>query len=91
MVEGYWQGKTPDLSTRALWQSYQQSYLVAKHEELSKEIRILSMKYFFHTSKGPLTCRKILQFEANNGFTSPLKEGMLWISLPLKIIALSWV
>jgi hypothetical protein len=49
------------------------------------------MKYLFHTSKGPLTCRKILQHEANNGFTSPLKEGMLWISLPLKIIALSWV
>jgi hypothetical protein len=31
-------GKTPDLSIRALWQSYQQSHLVAKQEELTKEI-----------------------------------------------------
>jgi hypothetical protein len=29
-------GKTPDLSIRALWQSYQQSHLVAKQEELGK-------------------------------------------------------
>jgi hypothetical protein len=29
--------ETPDLSTRALWQSYQQSHLVAKQEELAKE------------------------------------------------------
>jgi hypothetical protein len=30
-------GKTPDLFTRALWQSYQQNHLVAKQEELAKE------------------------------------------------------
>jgi hypothetical protein len=35
-VELYWQGKTSDLSTRALWQSYQQSQLVTKQEELGK-------------------------------------------------------
>jgi hypothetical protein len=31
-------GKTPDSSTTALWQSYQQSNLVAKQEEPGKEI-----------------------------------------------------
>jgi hypothetical protein len=31
-------GKTPDLSTRALWQSCQQSHLVVKKEELAKEM-----------------------------------------------------
>jgi hypothetical protein len=35
---GMIQGKTPDSSTRAVWQSYQQSYLVARQEELLKEI-----------------------------------------------------
>jgi hypothetical protein len=30
-------GENPDLSTRALWQSYQQP-LVAKQEELAKEM-----------------------------------------------------
>jgi hypothetical protein len=29
-------GKTPDSSTRALWQSYQQSQLVSKQEELDE-------------------------------------------------------
>jgi hypothetical protein len=40
-AEPWWNdtdGKTPDLSTRALWQSYQQSHLVAKQDELPKEI-----------------------------------------------------
>jgi hypothetical protein len=37
--EPWWvmSGKTPDLSNRALWQSYQQ-HPVAKQEELAKEI-----------------------------------------------------
>jgi hypothetical protein len=35
MVE-YRQGKIPDLSTRALWQSYQQRHLVANQEEVGK-------------------------------------------------------
>jgi hypothetical protein len=34
MAEGYRHGKTPESSTRALWKSYQQSYLVEKQEEL---------------------------------------------------------
>jgi hypothetical protein len=29
-------GKTPDTSTRALWQSYQQSHLVADLEKLDE-------------------------------------------------------
>jgi hypothetical protein len=32
--EPWW--KTPDSSTRALWQSYQQSYLAPKQEELGE-------------------------------------------------------
>jgi hypothetical protein len=32
--------------------------------------------YFFHTSKGSLTCRKILGHGAS-GFNSPPKEGVL--------------
>jgi hypothetical protein len=53
--------KTPDLSTRALEHSYEQSHLVAKQEELVKEmmnVAILSISV--HTSKGFITCRKIL-------------------------------
>jgi hypothetical protein len=42
-------------------------------------------KYLFYTSKGSLTCRKILLHGAD-GFTSPLEECVLWI-----FITLSWV
>jgi hypothetical protein len=35
--------------------------------------------YLFHSSKGPLTCRKILRHGAY-GFTSPPKEVVLRIS-----------
>jgi hypothetical protein len=38
------------------------------------------MKYFFHISKGSLTCRKILRHRAD-GFTNPPKEGVLQISV----------
>jgi hypothetical protein len=34
-------GKTTDSSTRALWQSYQNSHLVAKHKELAKKINFV--------------------------------------------------
>jgi hypothetical protein len=36
MLERYQQGKTPDSSTGALWQSYQHSHLVAKQEEMGE-------------------------------------------------------
>jgi hypothetical protein len=32
--------KTPDSSTRAVWQSYRQIHLVAKQEEVTKEMNI---------------------------------------------------
>jgi hypothetical protein len=40
--------------TKPLWQCYQQSHLVAKQEELVKEIMHLVL-IFVHASKGPLT------------------------------------
>jgi hypothetical protein len=39
-------GETPDSSTTALWQSYQQSYLVIQ-EELEKEIMNLALRSIF--------------------------------------------
>jgi hypothetical protein len=40
--------------------------------------------FLFHTSKGSLTCRKILHVA--DGFTSPWKEGVLHVFVaPLKI------
>jgi hypothetical protein len=36
-------GETPDSSTRALWQPYQQSHLGVKHEELAKEVMNLAL------------------------------------------------
>jgi hypothetical protein len=65
VVEWYRQCKTPDLSARALWQSDQQSNLVASRRNLAKEIVNLAFKitlsvlrsYFVHTvtsySMGP--------------------------------------
>jgi hypothetical protein len=43
MVELYQEGKTPDSSTRALWQSYQQSHLVANQEDVVKEMMDLAL------------------------------------------------
>jgi pyridoxine/pyridoxamine 5'-phosphate oxidase len=72
MVELYRQEENPDSSTRAVWQSYQQSHVVAKHEALEKKIMNFATKYLFHTSKRYLTCRKFLRHEAE-GITSPSK------------------
>jgi hypothetical protein len=41
------------------------------------------MKCLFHTSKASLTCREIERYLAD-GFTSPLKEGVLRIFIVLK-------
>jgi hypothetical protein len=46
---------------RTLCQSYQQSRLVAKQEELAKEMNSAFTKYVFHTLKNSLTNRKILR------------------------------
>jgi hypothetical protein len=44
MVKWYLQKKTPDSSTRALWKSYQQSYLVVNQEEFGEKIMNLAFK-----------------------------------------------
>jgi hypothetical protein len=45
-------GKASDSSTTAIWQSYQQSHLVAKQEDLAKEIMNLTLRStFVHISK----------------------------------------
>jgi hypothetical protein len=43
LTECYRQGKTPDLSIRVLWQSYQNSHPVVKQEELGKEIMNIAL------------------------------------------------
>jgi hypothetical protein len=79
MVEWYRQKETPDSSTRALWQSYQQSHLLAKHKELAKEITNLVLRIIFvHTSKVSLTCLR------GDSFTCSLKESVLRNSIVLK-------
>jgi hypothetical protein len=68
-----------------LWKSYLLYHLVAKLDALVKEIMNFCLtKYFFHTSKGTLTCRKILRHGAD-GFIFPPNEGMLLIFIVLKI------
>jgi hypothetical protein len=75
-------GKTPDSSTWALWQSYQQNHLVANRKDLGegngfwlRNITFILVVFF--------TCRKILQYRAS-GFTSRPKEGELRIVIALK-------
>jgi hypothetical protein len=43
-VDIYRQGKASDSSTRVLWQSYKQSRLVAKQEDLPKEIMSFALR-----------------------------------------------
>jgi hypothetical protein len=52
MVEWYWQWKTPDSSTRTLWQSYQQSHVVAEQDELVMEIMNLAYEIFISYFNG---------------------------------------
>jgi hypothetical protein len=73
MVEIYWLGKTSESSTRELWQSYEQSNLVAKQEEREKKI----MNVIFHIWKCSLTCHKILWQGPNALRTPPLLDKML--------------
>jgi hypothetical protein len=83
MVEWYRQRKTPYSSRRALWQSFQQSS-GSKQEEWANGIINLALgTVFVLTGKGFLAYRKILRHGAD-GFTSPLKEGVLRIFIALK-------
>jgi hypothetical protein len=74
MVERYRKEKTPDSSTVALWQFYQQSSLVAKQEDAGEgNAEFLLTKYLFHTLQGSLTCWKFLH--ETDGFTSSPKKS----------------
>jgi hypothetical protein len=43
-------GKTPDLSSRAFWQTYHQCHLAAKQEDLVKEVMNFALQNIFHNS-----------------------------------------
>jgi hypothetical protein len=74
-------GKTPDSSTRALWQSYQQSHLVksVRNGRRSENFVYLYLKYL----KGSITCHQILRY-GDSGFASHSNEGVLWNFIALK-------
>jgi hypothetical protein len=58
--------------------------VVAKQEEMAEEMMNLALRCtFVHTSKGFSAGRKILRHGAD-GFTSPPKEGVLWIFIAPK-------
>jgi hypothetical protein len=52
------------------------SHSVTKQEGLEKEMNFPLRCIFVHTSKGYVTCHKIIRHGANS-FTSPSKEGVL--------------
>jgi hypothetical protein len=74
---------TPDLSTRARWQSYQQRHL-ERVGGMDDEMRISRIQYLtVRYANVSLTCRKILR-HGTYGFALHLKEGVLWIFIALK-------
>jgi hypothetical protein len=83
-AEPWWRcrlGITPDLSTRARWQSYQQRHL-ERVRGMDERMRILPIQYLWYVN-GFLTCRKILR-HGIWGFTSHPKEVVLRIFIALK-------
>jgi hypothetical protein len=82
--------ETPDWSTRAVWQSYQQSSCSKVRETVKGNDEFCLAKYVFHISMSFLTCRKI-SGDGSDALTSPRKKVVLRILSPLKIIAFSWV
>jgi hypothetical protein len=69
-----------DNSTRALWQSYQQTSGASRRNgRKSENFAYQYLKYI----KGSLKCRKILR-HGISGFTSHPKEGVLRIFIALK-------
>jgi hypothetical protein len=68
---------------KTLWQSYQQSHLVANREDMGggnygffyEILLFIFAKYF--------SCHKILR-QGTSGFTSPPNKGLLWIFIALK-------
>jgi hypothetical protein len=74
-------GITPDLSTRARWQSYQQRHLEGVGG-MDEGVRILRIQYLWYVS-GSFTCRQILRHRSS-GFTSHPKENVLRDFIALK-------
>jgi hypothetical protein len=75
-------GKTPDSSTSALWQSYQQRHLGASRRNRRRSENFACRQ--LRCVNGFLTCRKILR-HGTSGFISHPKEGVLRIFIALKI------
>jgi hypothetical protein len=86
-------GITPDLSTRARWQSYQQRHL-ERVGGMDEGMRMLRIQYLWYVNES-FTCRKILRHGTSGfipirrkvccGFLSPLKIHSLcrvWIRDP---------
>jgi hypothetical protein len=69
-------GKTPNSSTRALWQSYQQRRLGASRLNGWRSENF-AYQYLWYVNRS-LTCRKVLR-HGTSGFTSHLKAGVLRI------------
>jgi hypothetical protein len=59
-------------------------HLVTTQKEMEKKMILALWSILVHTLKGSLTRHEILWYGADS-FMSPLKEGMLWFSSPLKI------
>jgi hypothetical protein len=76
-----WMGITPDLSTRARWQPYQQRHL-ERVGGMDKAMRILHIQRLWYVS-GSFTCHKILR-RGTSGFTCHPKESVLRIFVALK-------
>jgi hypothetical protein len=74
-------GITPDSSTRALWQSYQQRHL-GQVGGMEERVRILHIQYLWYL-KGSLTCRKIL-LHGNLAFTPHSQESVLRIFIAIR-------
>jgi hypothetical protein len=74
-------GITPDSSTRARWQSYQQRHL-QRAGGMDEGMRILRIQYLWYVN-GSFTCSKILR-HGTSGFTSHLKERVLRIFIAFK-------
>jgi hypothetical protein len=74
-------GITPDSSTRADWQSYQQRHL-EQIGGMDEGMRILHIHYLLYVNRS-FTCHKILR-HGTSGFTSHPKEDVLRICVTLK-------
>jgi hypothetical protein len=79
----YLMGKTPDPSTRALWQSYQQNHLRASRRNGRKKWEFYLACISFTLASDFFTCRNILRNGAS-GFISHPKEDVLRIFVALK-------